>query len=182
MAWIEKRQRQHGVAHKVYWRDPAAKVRTRTFARAADAGRFAREIEHRKDVGTYTDPSAGNITLAAMVNHYLDTADLRPTTAAKYETLARLYLSDGIGQQPIRTITKADVRSFHADLRKRGKGTATIEAVARLLHRVLEVAIDEDRIGRNAAHGITVAPAPQRTRTTTRCSRSWSAWTWTTGC
>jgi hypothetical protein len=22
LAWIEKRQRQHGVAHKVYWRDP----------------------------------------------------------------------------------------------------------------------------------------------------------------
>ena len=97
-----------------------------------------------------------------MVNHYLDTADLRPTTAAKYETLGRLYLTDGIGEQPIRTITKADVRSFHAELRKRGKGTATIEAVARLLHRVLEVAVDEDRIGRNPAHGVQVAPAPRR--------------------
>ena len=154
MAWIEKRQLQHRVAHKVYWRDPSGKVRTRTFARSDDAKRFAREIEHRKDRGDYVDPAAGNITLAAMVNHYLDTADLRPTTAAKYETLGRLYLTDGIGEQPIRTITKADVRSFHADLRKRGKGTATIEAVARLLHRVLQVAVDEDRIGRNPAHGV----------------------------
>ena len=25
MAWIEKRQRQHGVAHKVYWRDPSGR-------------------------------------------------------------------------------------------------------------------------------------------------------------
>jgi integrase len=162
MAWIEKRQRQHGIAHKVYWRDPSAKVRTRTFANAADAKRFAREIEHRKDTGSYVDPAAGNITLGQLVNHYLDTADLRPTTAAKYETLGRLYLTDGIGQQPIRTITKAEVRSLYADLRKRGKGTATIEAVARLLHRVLEVAVDEDRIGRNAAHGVHVAPAPRR--------------------
>ena len=162
MAWIEKRQRQHGVSHKVYWRDPGGKVQTRTFTRAADAQRFAREIEHRKDVGTYTDPSAGNVTLAAMVNHYLDTADLRPTTAAKYETLGRLYLSDGIGQRPIRTITKAEVRSLYAELRKRGKGTPTIEAVARLLHRVLEVAVDEDRIGRNPAHGVHVAAAPTR--------------------
>lgn len=54
------------------------------------------------------------------------------------------------------------MRTLYAELRKRGKGTATIEAVARLLHRVLEVAVDEDRIGRNPAHGVTVAPAPQR--------------------
>jgi integrase len=162
MAWIEKRQRQHHVAHKVYWRDPSGKVCTRTFARATDAKLFARDVEHRKDRGDYVDPAAGNITLAAMVDHYLGTADLRPTTAAKYETLGRLYLTDGIGQQSIRTITKADVRSFHAELRKRGKGTATIEAVARLLHRVLEVAVDEDRIGRNPAHGVRVAPAPRR--------------------
>jgi integrase len=162
MAWIEKRQRQHGVSHKVYWRDPTGKVRTRTFARASDAKLFARDVEHRKDRGDYVDPSAGNITLAAMVNHYLTTADLRPTTAAKYETLGRLYLSDGIGQQPIRTITKADVRSFYAELRKRGKGTPTVEAVARLLHRVLEVAVSEDRIGRNPAHGVRVAPAARR--------------------
>jgi integrase len=162
MAWVQKLQREHRVSHKVYWRDPSGKVRTRTFARSSDAQRFARDVEHRKDRGDYIDPAAGNITLAAMVNHYLDTADLRPTTAAKYETLGRLYLTDGIGQQPIRTITKADVRSFHAELRKREKGSATIEAVARLLHRVLEVAVDEDRIGRNPAHGVRVSPAPRR--------------------
>lgn len=46
--------------------------------------------------------------------------------------------------------------------RKRGKGTATIEAVARLLHRVFQVAVEEDRIGRNPAHGVHVAPAPRR--------------------
>jgi integrase len=162
MAWIEKRQRQHHVAHKVYWRDPSGKVRTRTFARATDAQRFARDVEHRKDRGDYIDPAAGNITLAEMVDHYLSTADLRQTTAAKYETLGRLYLADGIGQQPIRTITKADVRSLYAELRKRKKGTATIEAVARLLHRVFEVAVDDDRMGRNPAHGVRVAPADRR--------------------
>jgi integrase len=162
MAWIEKRQRQHHVAHKVYWRDPSGKVRTRTFTRATDAQRFARDVEHRKDRGDYIDPAAGNITLAEMVDQYVSTADLRSTTAAKYETLGRLYLTDGIGQQPIRTITKADVRSLYAQLRKREKGTATIEAVARLLHRVFEVAVDEDRIGRNPAHGVRVAPADRR--------------------
>jgi integrase len=31
-----------------------------------------------------------------------------------------------------------------------------------LLHRVLEVAVEEDRIGRNPAHGVRVAPAARR--------------------
>ena len=69
VAWIEKRQLQHRIAHKVYWRDPSGKVRTRTFARSDDAKRFAREIEHRKDRGDYVDPAAGNITLASMVRY-----------------------------------------------------------------------------------------------------------------
>jgi integrase len=161
MAWVQKLQRQHRVAHKVYWRDPSGKVRTRTFTRSSDAQRFAREVEHRKDRGDYVDPAAGNVTLTDMVAHYLETADLRPTTAAKYETLSRLYLAE-IGSRPIRTISKADVRTLYAGLRASGTGTATIEAVARLVHRVLEVAVEEDRIGRNPARGVRVAPAPVR--------------------
>lgn len=162
MAWIEVRQRKHHKAYRVYWRDPTARVRVRTFTGAADAKRFARNVEVRKDRGEYIDPKAGEIALADMVTTYLTTADLRPTTAAKYGTLGRLYLTDGLGEQAIRTIGKADVRSLFADLRKRGKGAATIEAVARLLHRVLEVAVEEDRIGRNPAHGVRVAPSARR--------------------
>lgn len=161
MAWIEKRERAHHTAHKVYWRDPSGKVRTRTFTNATDAKRFARDVEHRKDRGDYIDPAAGNVTLAALVVHYLEVAELRETTRAKYATLGRLYLTEGIGERPVRTIGKADVRAFLAELRKT-KGTATVEAVARLLHRVLEVAVEEDRIGRNPAHGVRVAPSRRR--------------------
>jgi integrase len=162
MAWIEKRKRQHHTAYKVYWRDPSGKVRTRSFTSSADARRFSRDVEGRKDRGAYIDPKAGEIELRDLVAHYVSTADLRPTTKAKYETLCRLYLTDGIGGQKINTVTKGDVRTFYADLREQGRGTATIEAVARLLHRVLEVAVDEDRIGRNPAHGVRVAPAERR--------------------
>lgn len=162
MAWIEKRPRRHHTAYKVYWRDPSGKVRTRTFTASADARRFARDVEGRKDRGDYVDPKAGEITLVDMLAHYLATADLRATTRAKYATLGRLYLTDGIGERPLRTITKGDVRTFYAGLRDASKGTATIEAVARLLHRILEVAVDEDRIGRNPARGVRVAPSERR--------------------
>jgi integrase len=162
VAWIEKRPRAHHTAYKVYWRDPAGKVRTRTFTGVADARRFARDVEGRKDRGAYIDPKAGQITLGELVDHYTQTADLRPTTRAKYEVLGRLYLTSGFGEEKINAITKGDVRALYADLRSKGKGAPTIEAVSRLLHRVLEVAVEEDRIGRNLAHGVRVAPAARR--------------------
>jgi integrase len=181
MAWIEKRERQrrapkHGPApkryyvYKVYWRDPAKKVRSRTFDRKTDAELFARDVEHRKDHGEYVDPAAGAVTLAEMFEHYLSTADIRPSTQAKYEVLGRLYLVgegltkiDRLGDRPLRTIGKGDVRTFLAGLRsEEGKGAPTVESVARLLHRVLEVAVEDDRIGRNPAHGVQVQPSSRR--------------------
>ena len=128
MAWIEKRQRQRHTAYKVYWRDLGGKVRTRSFTSSADARRFARDVEGRKDRGAYIDPKAGEITLDQLVGHCTETADLRPTTKAKYATLHRLYLTDGIGGQKINVITKGDVREFYAGLRKRGKGATAAEA------------------------------------------------------
>jgi hypothetical protein len=125
MAWIEERKRQHHTAYKVYWRDPAGKVRTRTFTRSADAKRYAREVEHRKDTGSYVDPAAGNVTLAEAFDHMMVTAThLRPSTRELYAMHGRLYLAGGsLGDRPIRTIGKADVRTFLAELAAT-KGTA----------------------------------------------------------
>lgn len=181
MAWIETRERRKRApkvgpqpktyrVFKVYWRDPAGKIKTRTFEKKAEALRHARGIEVRKDRGDYVDPDIGRATLAELLQHYVDTADIRPTTRAKYEILGRLYIegdgltkTEALGPRAIRTIAKGDVRTFLAELRtKERKGAATVEAVARLLHRVLEVAVDEDRIPRNPAHGVQVAAAQRR--------------------
>jgi hypothetical protein len=112
MAWIEERKRQHHTAYKVYWRDPAGKVRTRTFTRSADAKRHAREMEHRKDTGSYVDPAAGNITLAEAFDHMMATAThLRPSTRT-YAMHGRLYLAGERSVVAHPTIGKADVREF----------------------------------------------------------------------
>jgi integrase len=163
MAWIEERKRQHHTAYKVYWRDLGGKVRTKTFTRSADAKRYARDVEHRKDAGSYVDPAAGNITLAEAFDHMMATAThLRPSTRELYAMHGRLYLAGGsLGDRPIRTIGKADVRTFLAEL-SATKGAATVDAVKRLLHRTFEIALEEDRIARNPAHGVRVEKSAQR--------------------
>jgi integrase len=182
MAWIEKRERRkrapkHGPppkgynVWKVYWRDPAGAVKTQTFERKADAERHARDIEVRKDRGEYVDPEAGMATLAEAFAHHMRTATyLRPTTRAKYEVLGRLYIVgeglqkiESLGHWPIRAIGRREVREYLTGLAiSEGKGAATVEAVARLLHRVREVALVEDQIRRNPAHGVAVEPARRR--------------------
>ena len=169
MAWIETRTRRKRGASKsyqvfkVYWRDPAGKVRTKTFDRKTDAQRHARTVEHRKDVGEYVDPDAGRATLTGWTEHVISTSThLRPTTRAKYEVLGRLYLAEGsLGDREIRSISKADIREFLAEL-TRTKNPATVEAVFRLLHRVLEVAVEEDQLRRNPAHGVKVETSRRR--------------------
>jgi integrase len=182
MAWIETRERRkrapkHGPppkaykVFKVYWRDPTGRIRTRTFDRKVDAQRHARDIEGRKDRGEYVDPEAGQATLADTFEHFMSTATyLRPTTRAKYEVLGRLYLVgeglnriESIGDWPIRAIGRREVSEFLTGLATmEGKGAATVEAVARLLHRVLEIAVEEDEIRRNPAHGVSVAASRRR--------------------
>jgi integrase len=169
MAWIEMRtRRKRGSSKsyqvfKVYWRDPAGKVRTKTFDRKVDAQRHARDVEHRKDVGEYVDPDAGKATLAEWTDHVIATSThLRASTKAKYAILGSLYLEAGsLGQREIRSIGKADVRGFVAEL-TRTKNAATVEAVFRLMHRVLEVAVEEDQLRRNPAHGVKVEASRRR--------------------
>src|SRR5436853_645760 len=69
MASIEVRKRVHrdGGKYRVYrviWRDPAGRKKSKTFGRKKPAERFARDVEHRKDVGGYIDPDLGLVTLA----------------------------------------------------------------------------------------------------------------------
>lgn len=165
MAWIEKRQRQHRIAWRVGYRDPGGKVRVRTFGTRDAAQAFAHEVEHDKNTGDYA-PDAGKLTLAEQFDSMMATAVLRATTRAKYETLGRLYIVGGpLGDRELRSITKRDVREYLAAIepvRPGVTGTATREAVARLLHRVLQVAVDDGQIRSNPAHGVKVEAARRR--------------------
>jgi integrase len=161
VAWIQKRTlKRGGQSYRVYWRDPAGNVHAKTFGRERPAQAFAREVESRKDQGLYVDPAAGRVTVGEFFEHFLATAsNLRPSTRAWYETLGRLYIVPGLGERPLNAVARADVATFLAGL---DRGAATVASVRRILHRMFEVAVQEDRIGRNPAHGLKVASAPPR--------------------
>jgi integrase len=66
-----------------------------------------------------------------------------------------------LGNRRLSSLSKADIRGFYAEMAARGCGDATMEATFRVLHRLLEVAVEEERIARNPARGVRV-PQPNR--------------------
>jgi integrase len=164
MAWLQKLQRKDGsYSYKAYWRDPDGRVRSKTFRRRRDADAFSRGIEHEKDVGTYRDPSLGKMTLRDFWDHFIRTAGpSAASTRSLSEMQARVHLLPRLGGHRLQSISKATVRSFLADLHEAGVGPPTINAVYRLLRRVLNVAVDEGRIAVNPASRIDSLPRLKR--------------------
>lgn len=164
MGWVQKRQRKDGAfSYKVFWRDPAKRVQTKTFRRKTDAVRHLREIEHQKDVGTYIDPGLGKITLAEFWDHFIRTAaPPAESTQELYRMQARRYIIPRLGRTPLRSITKPAIRSFLADLQEEGRGAATINSTYRTLRRILAVAVDEGRIPVNPAARVSAPKSDPR--------------------
>lgn len=154
MAWTKRVMTKAGERRfKVYFYDPAGIQRSKTFIKSEDARRFERTVEVRKDEGNYIDPNLGKITVAQLSERFMTTAgaQLRPASLALYEMQLRRYILPKLGHRRLSSISKADVRTFEAELISAGKGKATVAAVHRLLHRLFAFAMDEDRIGRNPA-------------------------------
>jgi integrase len=163
MGWITKvKGKRVGARYKVGWRDAARRPHYKTFSRQRDALTFLREIEHSKQAGTYLDPNLGKMTFQEFFDHFLATsADLRPSTVARYRTHGRLYLLPALGPMPLNAIETGFLKTFATELRDR-VGQATMEATYRLLRRVLNVAVEEGRIGRNPAIGVRAPRARRR--------------------
>lgn len=162
MGWIEKRQGKRGTSYRVGWRDPTGQAKQRTFRRAHDARDFLKDIEARLTTGNYVDPKLGDVAVADFWRHYLKTAaNLRPTTRARYETHGRAYIVPELGDYRVNQVRVKDVRALVSRLVDRGVGAPTIESVVRILHRLFEVALEEDRVGRNPVRGVRL-PAYSR--------------------
>lgn len=75
---------------------------------------------------------------------------IRHNTYRNYCYMYEQYVKDSIGEMYITTIKKSDIKRFFnylADERRLKEGT--VEAVQTILHQVLQIAVDDDWIGKN---------------------------------
>jgi integrase len=104
---------------------------------------------------------AGGVTVAEYAAAWIEQRPLKARTKIGYEsTLARHIADTPLGRLPLRSATRAAVRSWYASL-DGAKPTARAHAY-QLLHAVLATAVHDERLPTNPAHIARAMAAPTR--------------------
>jgi integrase len=153
MAWIKKRKTSTGEArYDVGYRLLSGQVKHKTFRRERDAKTFLRTTEVDVLQGRWIDPRAGEVTLRAFAEPWLDQrrSSLSPRTHSLYASELRCHILPVLGDEPLRALTPAVIRSWHAKLVSGEKpGAVTAAKVYRLLRTILATAVADELIHRN---------------------------------
>ena len=117
MAYVRKRPGPRGPAWRVRRGGPDGEERGRSFARKADADRFAATVETDMDRGAYTDPARGRLTVGAWTETWLASkVDLRPTSLVRLKGIVATHLVPAFGTVPLAHLGHAEVRAWVARL------------------------------------------------------------------
>ncbi|MEV0397562.1 tyrosine-type recombinase/integrase [Polymorphospora rubra] len=121
-----------------------------TFATKTDADRWLAGVESDIVRGGWRNPDAGRIALGEYLSTWIDQRPgLRPRTVQLYRWLYRRYLEQTFSGVMIADITPGTVRAWHAELVASGTTATMIAKAYRLLHAVLNTALDDELIRRN---------------------------------
>ena len=136
--------------YDVRYRDPHGVQRSRTFRTLREAERFARKVEVDKETGSYVDPSAGQVTLDAYAQEWLDNRPtLRPRTRDLYEGQLDNHILPVFGATQISKITPPAVRSWWAEVHRGKLSEVSCAKVYRLLRAILTTAETDGLIIQN---------------------------------
>jgi integrase len=80
--------------------------------------------------------------------------DISGKTLGTYNSQLKLYLIPSFGKRKLTSITTSDVKKWVASLADDGVGATTIRQSYRLLHQILQAALEDELLGRNPAIGI----------------------------
>jgi len=124
-----------------------------TFESRTDAGRFLAAIESDMRRGLWSDPKTGDTTLRVYADAWLAERRVRgrslaPRTVDTYRHSLDMWILPFLGDMPLRTLTPAVVRRWHAEVSESTGTTATRQAYA-LLRAIFNTAIADDAIARN---------------------------------
>jgi len=136
-----------------------------TFALKGDATRWLAGIQRDIESGAWIDPAWGTVTLGAYAVTWLAQRTLRPRTVELYEGLLDRYILPELGPVELGELSPREVRTWHAELLRRGRpGPVTVAKAYRLLRTICETAVSDEMIGRNPCNikGAAVEHSPER--------------------
>ena len=153
---------QHRNRWRVKWHDETGRALYESFPTKKEADDAARRIEARalldgKPPVTYDDTA---LTLAKWWERWEPGQDWKPLTRTSHASHWRRYIKPVFGPMPLEQITSADIRRWHAKLRERELAPRTIGVIHNTLSAVLQGAVADGLIVRNAARDARLKKRP----------------------
>jgi integrase len=136
-----------------------------TFRGKSDANAWLVNQEAEQQRGEWYDPDAGAVSLDEYVPKWIaERPNLSRRTVELYEGLHRLHLSPDLGRLGLADITYARVRAWRANRLDAGTGSVTVAKAYRLLHAIMQTAVDDGLIRRNPCRikGASMERTPER--------------------
>ena len=158
MASIEKRERR--LPSPVP--RPARHSRSRTFRRKADAERFAREVEVDMDRGQWIDPRGADVPLEQWVETFMTFArSLAPTTQQTYRRDLDRYILPRFGAVRLGRLSPEEIEIWLNDELAKGLAPSSVHRHYRTLRRVLQTAVEKDRLAHQPVRPGATAEGPE---------------------
>ena len=143
MASIEKRNGMY----RVRFRDPIGRPRSKTFVRKVDADRFAREVEVDKDRGSWIDPRMSEISLQTWSEAFPSSSlSLAPTSLQTYRRDLERYVLPALGDRRLSRLDADKIEQWLGSELARGISPSSVHRHYRTLRRVLQSAVEKDRL------------------------------------
>lgn len=139
-------ERRNGM-WRVRYRDPIGRNRSRTFQLKADGERFLREQRVDADRGQWIDPRGAELSLKAWSEEFLSLArGLAPTTQDTYRRDIDLYIVPRFGSYRIGRLPADEIEKWLLDEVDAGLATSSVHRHYRLLRRMLQVAVEKEKL------------------------------------
>src|SRR3954453_15560340 len=107
MASVDKRPNGK---YRARWREyPQGPQKTQQFDRKVDAERFLVDVQHRLLSGTYTPPSAGQMTVKAYSIDWRARRTWAPATHDRIDREFRLHILPKLGDRPLASLRRPHI-------------------------------------------------------------------------
>lgn len=122
-----------------------------TYRTKRDADVFLAAARADIERGTWINPNAGKVTLDNYAKKWLaERSNLRPRTRELYDSLLRRHILPVLGATELSKLAPGRIRTWHANLVSADKpGASTVAKAYRLLHAILQTAVQDELIFKN---------------------------------
>ena len=130
-------------------------VYTKSFDDVDSANKWMTRAELASEDGRPIDSESAKVTFREFVVDWKKSKlDISGKTLGTYNSQLKLYLIPSFGERKLTSITTADIKKWVSSMVEDGIGSTTIRQCYRLLHQILQAALEDELIGRNPAVGV----------------------------